>query len=78
LSTPRRIAECSKSEDSSEEETHRPTKKCSKVTKGLDSEEVDCHSSNVEDIVEVTSRSKSDFGMSVRHSLLSLQEIANE
>jgi hypothetical protein len=78
MSRPKRIAECSESKESSEEETHRPTKKCLKVTEEPDSEVVDCHTSS--DIVEVTSSSggKSNFQVSAQHSLLSLQEIANE
>jgi hypothetical protein len=55
-----------------EEKTCWPTKKCLKVTEGFDSEEVDCHASSIEDVVEVTSSngSESDFQVSVQHSLL--------
>jgi hypothetical protein len=72
-STPKRVAECFSSEESSDEETHRPTRKCSKFAEGSDSEEVDCHTSNIKDVVEVTSSNGSefDFQVSVRHSLLS-------
>ena len=78
MSTPKRIAKYSESKESLEEETCWPTKKCLKVTEGFDSKEVDCNTSNIKDIVEVTSSngSESDFQVSIQHSLLSLQEIA--
>ncbi len=79
MSTPKRIAKYSESKFL-EEKTCQPTKKCLKVTEGLDSKEVDYNASNIEDIVEMTSSNggESDFQVSIQHSLLSLQEIANE
>jgi len=63
MSTPKRIAKYSESKESLEEETCWPTKKCLKVTEGFDSKEVDCNTSNIKDIVEVTSSNgnESDF-----------------
>jgi hypothetical protein len=71
-STPKRIAEYSESKESLEKETCWPTKKHLKVTKGFDSEEVDCHASSIEDIIEMTSSngSESNFQVSIQHSLL--------
>jgi len=66
---PKRIAETSEPEDSSEEETRRPRKKRSKCTEETDSEETGC---GVEDVVEVTSGNESEsiVRVSVRHLLL--------
>jgi hypothetical protein len=70
--TPKRIAEYSESEESLEEETCRPTKKCLKVTEGFNSKEVDCHASSVKNVVKVISSngSESDFQVSIQYSLL--------
>jgi len=51
----KRIAKGSEPEESSEEETHQPHKKCPKVTEHTDSEGVGHNGSNIEDVVEVAS-----------------------
>jgi hypothetical protein len=51
----KRIAKSSEPEESSEEETRQPHKKCPKVTEHTDSEEVGHNGSNIEDVVEVAS-----------------------
>jgi hypothetical protein len=70
--TPKRIADGSESEESSEEEMRQPRKKRSKLTVQSNVEEKGSEVSNSDDIVEVTSgnESKSDFQVSIRHHSL--------
>jgi hypothetical protein len=72
------VIEGSSSEDS-EEDTRQPHKKHSRLAKETDSKEVGRNASSVENVDTTDGNgSESDFRMSVQHSLVSLQDIANE
>jgi rRNA maturation endonuclease Nob1 len=63
--TSKRSVEASELDESSEEEPRWPHKKCSKLAEDTDFEEVDCNTSNPEEVVEVASDNGSESDLQV-------------